>query len=365
MPRILTLVVCLAAATTLAGVAKAQPFFLSYVTPDGSLPTCDLTNKNPASFQGGDQTAQPVLPPTLLGVGQTLTFDLCYIVWPAVPSAPSPAEAMCLNATGTDSCAEQTQFTTNAGISVVGFSPTQAIAGPPPNFPKYQVRSTPTSLFVAGGHPILGRNGSGLLGIHLGTLTLQGVSPAGTFELTGAGGWVNASGQRMPFINMVVVTTQDTCGDGVVDPGEQCDDGNSNFGDGCSPTCRNEDTFALTGSVGGPGTTGFLFVEIDGVQLILDLSTLPNAPADEVLQALVTSVNDETSLGAIGAQADDPNQPNPNDGLLFVTDGVFTAPPSVSVSSGTLAISVPEPGQIAMLVAGAGLLAALNRRRQR
>ena len=30
------------------------------------------------------------------------------------------------------------------------------------------------------------------------------------------------------------------CGNGVVDPGEQCDDGNSVAGDGCSPTCRLE-----------------------------------------------------------------------------------------------------------------------------
>src|SRR5439155_330993 len=30
------------------------------------------------------------------------------------------------------------------------------------------------------------------------------------------------------------------CGDGVLDPGEECDDGNTVAGDGCSPTCRLE-----------------------------------------------------------------------------------------------------------------------------
>lgn len=30
------------------------------------------------------------------------------------------------------------------------------------------------------------------------------------------------------------------CGDGIVDPGEQCDDGNTKAGDGCSATCKNE-----------------------------------------------------------------------------------------------------------------------------
>ena len=31
-----------------------------------------------------------------------------------------------------------------------------------------------------------------------------------------------------------------TCGDGIVGSGEACDDGNTASGDGCSPTCKNE-----------------------------------------------------------------------------------------------------------------------------
>src|SRR5471032_871374 len=34
--------------------------------------------------------------------------------------------------------------------------------------------------------------------------------------------------------------TPATCGNGVVDPGEACDDGNTNNGDGCSSTCQTE-----------------------------------------------------------------------------------------------------------------------------
>ena len=34
--------------------------------------------------------------------------------------------------------------------------------------------------------------------------------------------------------------TNSTCGDGLLDPGEQCDDGNIQGGDGCSPTCQLE-----------------------------------------------------------------------------------------------------------------------------
>src|SRR5688572_27098565 len=34
--------------------------------------------------------------------------------------------------------------------------------------------------------------------------------------------------------------SREVCGDGVVDEGEQCDDGNAAAGDGCSSACRAE-----------------------------------------------------------------------------------------------------------------------------
>ena len=42
-----------------------------------------------------------------------------------------------------------------------------------------------------------------------------------------------------------------TCGNGVVDPGEQCDDGNTTSGDGCSSTCQDETTMPGKKSGGG------------------------------------------------------------------------------------------------------------------
>src|SRR5207244_11859901 len=36
------------------------------------------------------------------------------------------------------------------------------------------------------------------------------------------------------------LTPVGNCGNGVVDPGEQCDDGNTVSGDGCSASCRLE-----------------------------------------------------------------------------------------------------------------------------
>jgi len=41
----------------------------------------------------------------------------------------------------------------------------------------------------------------------------------------------------------IITSSDDTgafCGDGIVDPGEQCDDGNNVSGDGCSATCASE-----------------------------------------------------------------------------------------------------------------------------
>ena len=46
------------------------------------------------------------------------------------------------------------------------------------------------------------------------------------------------------------------CGNGVVDPGEECDDGNSTSGDGCSSTCTLEDASALCAGIAtGSGGT--------------------------------------------------------------------------------------------------------------
>ncbi len=44
------------------------------------------------------------------------------------------------------------------------------------------------------------------------------------------------------------------CGDGVIDPDEQCDDGNLTEGDGCNPLCQIETCYACTGA---PSQCGF------------------------------------------------------------------------------------------------------------
>src|SRR5690242_18073018 len=47
-----------------------------------------------------------------------------------------------------------------------------------------------------------------------------------------------------------------TCGNGQIDPGEQCDDGNTTSGDGCSATCQTEPTMGGGGGGGGGMKSG-------------------------------------------------------------------------------------------------------------
>ena len=47
-------------------------------------------------------------------------------------------------------------------------------------------------------------------------------------------------GPNTPAYSCAVGSCPGTCGDGIWDPGEDCDDGNTNNGDGCSAICRTE-----------------------------------------------------------------------------------------------------------------------------
>ena len=52
-----------------------------------------------------------------------------------------------------------------------------------------------------------------------------------------------------------VFNTPGVCGNGIVDPGEQCDDGNTTSGDCCSATCQAEDLGSTTCGVGACART--------------------------------------------------------------------------------------------------------------
>lgn len=68
------------------------------------------------------------------------------------------------------------------------------------------------------------------------TSTASGGGNGGSGASTGNGGAGGQGGGSMP-----------ACGNGVQDPGEQCDDGNTTSGDGCSASCTIEDPDSCPG----------------------------------------------------------------------------------------------------------------------
>ncbi len=90
-----------------------------------------------------------------------------------------------------------------------------------------------------------------------------------TWQLTSDSDSIELGGWTLDDVCILGVGKIATCGDGVVDSGEQCDDGNTMSGDGCSATCMTEITAGgggcNTGGAGGVGTV--LVVAFAGIRL--------------------------------------------------------------------------------------------------
>ena len=88
------------------------------------------------------------------------------------------------------------------------------------------------------------------------------------------------------------------CGNNIVDPGEQCDDGNNLGFDGCAANCRVETALqTLVGTAEG-GTLNLL---LDGVNI--NLVTSAGQSAASVANDLVDAVNNNTALQSIASTA--------------------------------------------------------------
>jgi cysteine-rich repeat protein len=68
------------------------------------------------------------------------------------------------------------------------------------------------------------------------------------------GGW------NLDDVCLVALIKYPLCGDGIIDNGEQCDDGNTASSDGCSATCQDEPTAGGGGCSTGGGGLGWLSV---------------------------------------------------------------------------------------------------------
>jgi cysteine-rich repeat protein len=102
-----------------------------------------------------------------------------------------------------------------------------------------------------------------------------------------------------PLIALCVpgTPTCNICQNGVVDPAEECDDGNAQSGDGCNAACDLEQTLDINGTASG----GFIRVIVDGVVLLVP--TNPGDSAAEVAAAIAAAINANSALELKGVSA--------------------------------------------------------------
>ncbi len=116
------------------------------------------------------------------------------------------------------------------------------------------------------------------------TIPYDGCSPTCTIEPKCSGGTCTA-----------------VCGDGLVFPGEQCDDGNTTSGDGCSSTCTIETGWNCTNVTEPPATT--LVIPVLYRDMLYAGTTVPG-PGHPDFQSFACNVPTtglvETTLGADG-----------------------------------------------------------------
>jgi spore coat protein A len=87
------------------------------------------------------------------------------------------------------------------------------------------------------------------------------------------------------------------CGDAVLDPGEQCDDGAKVSLDGCSAACKAEELFELAGTAAG----GRVELTIAGQTVGVDTSA--GQSSLDVLIALAAAINADPTLQSLGVTA--------------------------------------------------------------
>jgi len=117
------------------------------------------------------------------------------------------------------------------------------------------------------------------------------------------------------------------CGNGVLEPTEECDDGGTLSGDGCSAICEVEDSLALYGIAFG----GTVDLSVDGVPLIVP--TTSGQSAAQVAQLIADAINADPTLSSAGVTAGVVDNTVFTDGTISnvaVNDpGLSTTPPPV------------------------------------
>jgi len=157
-------------------------------------------------------------------------------------------------------------------------------------------------------------------------------SGIGTRTRTGSGPSDITAGAPSPLTALCVpgTPTCNICGNAAVDPAEQCDDGNTAAGDGCSARCTTEYFQPFSGVAAG----GHISFIVNGVYLRIDTSA--GDSAFDVAAAAAAAINDHPLLDASGVTA-------ALEGRAFRTEGVLTAVRSSDpgIVAGTQPVACP------------------------
>jgi spore coat protein A len=146
------------------------------------------------------------------------------------------------------------------------------------------------------------------------------------------------------------------CGNSVLEPTEECDDGNKKAGDGCYTTCDLEDELLLFGEAEG----GMVDVTVDGV--LVSVPTTAGQTLAQVTAAVADAITNDATLAGQGVSAvaiGNRIVTNGTIGDVFITDPGLSEFPVIPVP----ALSGWALGGLTAILALAGL-AALRRARR-
>ncbi len=140
-----------------------------------------------------------------------------------------------------------------------------------------------------------------------------------------------------------------TCGDGNPELGEECDDGGTQSGDGCSSACEWEDSLVLFGTASG----GSVSVAVNGVTLVVD--TFAEESAADVVAKIAAAIAASGTLAAQNVTASAHDNELVTTGritALSIDDpGLSDEPPPPPLPS----LSAPGGAALALLIAALGL----------
>jgi cysteine-rich repeat protein len=144
-----------------------------------------------------------------------------------------------------------------------------------------------------------------------------------------------------------------SCGNGALEPTEECDDGNTTAGDGCADSCESEDSVTFLGVAAGGDVT----ITVDGVVVVVPTSA--GQTTSQVAAAVAAALDADPILSGAGVTAF-------ADGNRVVTTGTID---SVVSNDAGLSIAPPpvpslSPPALALLALGMGLAVLLAARRR-